>query len=497
MMKVFLIDIDGLRSEIFTAALTDGGLPHLARLVGGVNFERGVQVPALAPAPSITFCSQASLFTGAHPSQHGIPGNQYFDRFGTRNGGKPRHYAFDVGDTLAVDDAVQVFMNGLASECLRVPTMYERFTDYGWRSVVAGNMYAKGAATWIKPSLVNITRFTKGGNIFGMESAEYDRHILDQVIDQTTTDGLPEVLTVYFMGLDHESHLHGPEVQMDYLTDVIDPMVGDLWDFILNQERGLEHPLVAIFSDHGQIRVIPDDRHSLRLAFPFEREIGHLFDALGLDVHDFPGEDPDCDAVVAANGGLGYVYLQNQRGRWADAPEFDRDLLPIGRAFWEAHQTGKYATELAGALSGVLVRNVARNGWDAPYQAITPDGDIVPLEKWFGELARQQKNHGAGLYVDPVHRLGNLVSPFVGDLLLISNYAEGYYFGSPLTGVHGGLHPDDSRATLVFGYPGKSEIEANQMRIGILDAIETRCQTEGGRQPSTADLITGLFAILE
>jgi hypothetical protein len=255
--------------------------------------------------------------------------------------------------------------------------------------------------------------------------------------------------------------------------------------------------LVAIFSDHGQIRVIPDDRHSLRLAFPFEREIGHLFDALGLDVHDFPGEDPDCDAVVAANGGLGYVYLQNQRGRWADAPEFDRDLLPIGRAFWEAHQTGKYATELAGALSGVLVRNVARNGWDAPYQAITPDGDIVPLEKWFGELARQQKNHGAGLYVDPVHRLGNLVSPFVGDLLLISNYAEGYYFGSPLTGVHGGLHPDDSRATLVFGYPGKSEIEANQMRIGILDAIETRCQTEGGRQPSTADLITGLFAILE
>jgi hypothetical protein len=71
---------------------------------------------------------------------------------------------------------------------------------------------------------------------------------------------------------------------------------------LLSQKNTKKHlPFVVIFSDHGQIHVKADDKHSLRLAFPFEREIGHLFDALGLDVHDYPGEDPNCDAVVASN----------------------------------------------------------------------------------------------------------------------------------------------------------------------------------------------------
>lgn len=496
MMRVLLVDIDGLRSDVFSSALTGGRLPQIARLMGGIGFERGLQIPALAPAPSITFSSQASLFTGAHPSQHGIPGNQYFDRFGTRSEGRPRHYAFDVGDTLAVDDAVKVFSDGLASECLRVPTLYERFSDWGWRAMVAGNMYAKGAATWIKPSLANIARFTKGGNLFGMAAAEYDRHILDQVIDRIVEEGLPEVLTLYIMGLDHESHHHGPEAQMDYLIEVVDPMVGELWDFILDRKRKSAPPLVAIFSDHGQIRVVPDDRHALRLAFPFEREIGHLFDALGLDVHDYPGEDPDCDAVVASNGGLAHVYLQNRRGRWADLPEFEREVLPVGRAFWVAHETGKYATELEGALAGVLVRNVAGKGWDAPYQALTPDGDILSLEDWFGDTNGLKKGAVTGQYADPVHRLGNLAGPFVGDLLLISNYLGGFYFGAPLTGVHGGLHPGDSGATLAYGWPDTGQVAAEQKRIAVLEAIATRCQAEGGRQPSTADMLTGLLAIL-
>jgi hypothetical protein len=495
-MKLLLIDIDGLRSDVFSAALSGGRVPHIARLVGGPELSRGFQVPSLAPAPSITFSSQASLFTGSHPSQHGIPGNQYFDRFGTQEGGMPRHYAFDVGDTLSVDDAVSVFTRGLASDCLKVPTLYERFSDWGWRSVVAGNMYAKGAASWIKPSLTNITRFTKGGNLFGMDAYDYDRHILEKLIDQLEEDDLPDVLTFYLMGLDHESHHHGPEVQMATLMDVIDPIVGLLWDYILERNRNLP-PLVAIFSDHGQVRVVPDDRHSIRMAFPFEREMSHLFEAMGLDAHDYPGEDPDCDAVVASNGGLAYIYLQNRRGSWADVPEFDRDVHPVGRSFWEANQTGRYAAELEGALAGVLVRDVERDGWYAPYRALKRDGEILSLEDWFGELNGRSGIDATGLYADPVHRLGNLAGPYVGDLLLISNYAGWFYFGAPVTGIHGGLHPDESGATMVYGWPGADEGEAERLRIAVNGAIQKRCHMEGGRQPSTADLLTGLLAILE
>jgi len=495
-MKSLLIDIDGLRPDVFSDSLSSGLIPNISRLLGGKDMSKGIQIPILAPAPSITFTSQASLFTGMHPSQHGIPGNQFFDRFGTHNDGTPRYYAFDVGDTLAVDDAVLVFTQGLASKCLAVPTIYERFSDWGWKSVVAGNMFAEGADTWLKPSLVNIARFTKGGNLFGMSSQDYDGHIVDLVISYIDQHGLPDLLTVYFMGLDHESHKHGPEVQMDFLSNVIDPLIGELWNAVVSLDPN-PSPLISIFSDHGQIRVKPDDRHSLRLAFPLEREMGHLFDALSLDVHDFPGEDPECDAVVASNGGLAHVYLQNQHARWGDTPEFERDVLLVAKAFWDAHNSGKHATEIKGALSAILIRDVEKYGWFAPYNALSPDSRILTLEEWFSG-----KNQANGQItnlnsIDPVHRLNNLVSPYVGDLLLISNYQDGFYFSAPTTGVHGGLHPEDSSATLVFGLPGAGKMEAERMRVAVLGSINARCQAEGGRQPSTSDFLTGFLAALE
>jgi hypothetical protein len=496
---LLLIDIDGLRQDVFQKALQENRIPHLARLLGGADVARGALIPALAPAPSITFCSQACLFTGTHPKEHGIPGNQFFDRFGTHNDGRPRHYAFDVGDTLSADDAVRVFTDALASNCLQAPTLYQHLAERGWRSVVSGNMYATGADTWLTPSLIDIARFTKGGNLFGLSSQEYDRRILQATLDHLNRQGMPEVLTIHFLGLDHESHHHGPGAQFSYLVEHIDSMVGQLWETIESHIPD-SSPLIAVFSDHGQIEVIPDDRHSLRLAFPFERELGHLFDALGLDVHDYPGEDPDCDAVVASNGGLAYVYLQNRQGRWADRPDFERDVLPVAQAFWEAHTSGKYAAEVQGALAGVLLRNVQQDGWQAPYQALTPKNEIVSLEDWFSPINQPtipKTNHPENqLYVDPIHRLNNLSGPMSGDLLLISNYAEGFYFGAPITGIHGGLRPEDSHAVLAYGFPGVDEASAGLLNKTITTAIQTRCAAEGGRQPSTVDMMTGLMGVL-
>jgi hypothetical protein len=485
---ILLIDIDGLRPDVFSTAYQQGDLPQFSRLLGDQDFATGVQIPALSPAPSITFCSQACLFTGAHPSQHGIPGNQYFDRFGNKNNAVPRHYAFDVGDTLAADDAVLVFTHGLATQCLQIPTIYDRFSDWDWHSVVAGNMFAGGADTWLKPSLTSLGRFTKGGNLFGMSSDAYDRHILEKTLDYISDHGMPHILTVYFMGVDHESHLNGPGAQAAYLINHVDPFIGDLWDAIKTADKGA-NPLVAIFSDHGQIEVIPDDRHSLRLAFPFERELGHLFDALGLDVHDYPGEDPHCDAVVASNGGLAQVYLRNIKGDWDDEPEFKRDVYSVGRAFWEAHSSGRYASEVEGALAGVLIRNIERQGWHAAYSALLPDGGIVSLGDWFDSQPES-------LYADPVNRMNNLVSPYTGDLVLISNYDQGFYFSAPIKGVHGGLHPDDSLATMVFAWPDVREDIWVSTETAITQSIQNRCRAENNRQPSTTDLLTGLLAVL-
>jgi hypothetical protein len=487
---VVLIDVDGLRSDVLAQALAMGKTPNLARLLGGSELARGLLYPVLAPAPSITFASQASLFTGAHPAWHGIPGNQFFDRFGANSQGLPRFYAFDVGDTLAVDDAVRVFTDGLASDSLLAPTVYEQTEGRGWRSLVSAHMYARGASRWLRPSLVNLARFTKGGDLFGLQAAEYDLYTLRETLAAIRKDGLPNLLTVYFMGVDHESHHHGPGAQLSYLCDVLDGYIGELWAAVQAAlPANATPPLFLVFSDHGQIAVPADDRHSLRLGFPFEREMGHLFDTLGLDVHDFPGEDPDCDAVVASNGGLAHVYLQNRRGHWRDAPDFERDVLPVAQAFWEAHQTGKYAGELQGALAGILVRDVEHESWSAAYRAVTQSGDLVPLVDWFTEQP-------AEMYADPVHRLNNLSGSLAGDLLLISNYADGFYFASPLEGVHGGLHPDDSWAALALGWPGAQQTAWDLGRATFQAAIERRCQREDQRLPCTADLLTGLLALL-
>lgn len=486
---ILLLDIDGLRPDVFRAALESGAIPNIASLLGGSRLSRGVQIPMVAPAPSITFCAQASLFTGTHPNDHGIPGSQFFDRFGSGSDGQPRSFAFNIGDTLAVDDAVRAFSDGLAATRLQVPTFYERMAGRGRTSIVAGNMYARGADTWLKPSLVKLARLTKGGALFGLDAADFDRDTLDALVSHIAEHGLPDgaIVTMYFLGLDHESHRCGPQAQGDYLSQHIDPMVGRLWQVIDSAAAG-RSTVVALFSDHGQIGVPAEEHYALRLGFPRSGVLGRFFDALGLDVCDYPGEDPDCDAVAALNGGLAHVYLRNQSGRWSDPPDLARDILPVGRALWEAHSGGAYASELRGALSGVLLRHVERAGWAACYEALTPEGSIQPLAGWF---ARQP----ADLYVDPVHRLNNLAGPFAGDLLLISNYSAGYYFGGPVSGVHGGLHPDDSLATLVYGWPVVSTTRWEAAKRAIVEAIEARCRAEGGRQPAASDMLTGVEAV--
>lgn len=481
--RLLTIDIDGLRQDVFHHALSSGRALNLAYLLGGPGGETGIHLDPVSTAPSITFCGQSSIFTGAHPEEHGIVGNQFFDRFGTR-GEEPRFYAFDVGDTLAYQDAVLTFTGemGLLGQTLapRTLTIYERASRIKLSSTVAYHMISRGAARWICPNLVDIARFTKGGGLIGISAEQYDGDMLDKTIAHLRSNGCPDMLTVYFMGLDHSSHQEGPGAQPGYLERVVDPLIGRL---VSELERCglLDGILVAVVSDHGQIQVIPDDRHSLRLSFPFDREMGYLFDALGLDVHDKPGEGPACDAVLASNGGLAHVYLRRRTGGWNEIPEFLTEVLPVARAFWEAHGTGKYAPDLQGALAMVLLRNVEQDGWQANYQALTPAGDLQGVEEYLAA-------HPEVETVDAAARLRHLACPTSGDLLLVANYAGGFYFGGPTAGVHGGLHPEDSLAVASFGWTGATTEKWAYLRDTAEALVRERRAIERRTHASLVDI---------
>jgi hypothetical protein len=494
-MRLITLDIDGLRRDVFMHALEHGRLPHLARVLGGPEAANGLHLAPLSNAPSITFSCQASLFTGAHPREHGILGNQFFDRFGLNNGGRPRFYAFDVGDTLDFGDAVRTFTGpvGLVSEVLpaSVPTLYERAAARGLTSSVIYHMLARGAAHWIAPSLLDLARLTKGGRLLGMSAEAFDTQMLERALAHLQRGHRPDVLTLYFLGLDSHSHRHGPAAQAAYLANVIDPLVGELLQ-ALGELGMLDNTLFGLVSDHGQVPVIKDDRHSLRLSFPFDREMGYLFDELGLDVHDLPGEGPNTNAVVGSNGGLAFVYVQNRRGQWSDPPSFEQDVAPVAQAFWEANATGRYSPDLEGALDLVLVRDVERNGWNTGYCVWSPaaaaTGQLVTLD----EHLRQ---HPTALLAEAPQRVSAMVAPTAPDVLLVSCYTDGFYFGKESLGTHGGLHPGDSEAVMSLALLGSTPAAVAALRVAVFNAVASRCQREA-RQPGLVDYCTAVAAAL-
>lgn len=470
---LLLLDIDGLRPDVFLQALHNDDIPHLAYLLGGRGLSRGLQIPALSTMPSATFCAQASLFTGMHPREHGIPGNQYLNRF------RPRVFGFDVGEFGAVADALRVFTDGLAAKEIQVPTLYEKAAERGLTSVVAGHMYGRGANTWIRPSFWRLGLMTKGKAPLYVKAEENDGYVVHKLCQHIRQNGLPDITTLYFLGIDHNSHHHGPQAQYNYLVNHVDRLVGELWA-VLTQYAPPDSFFVSIFSDHGQIEVPEAAEHTLSL-----REMLPLLSTAGRRVYRSPlMRLNQTDLFVGHNGGSSSLYVRGHGRAWAEAPHFEGDVLPLAERFWQAN-AGHFSAQFQDAITAVLVRDVAHHGWRASYEALTPTGDLWPLRDWF---AQHPEHH----FIDAANRLDNMAGPLAPDILLVSNYERGYYFGTPEAGTHGGLHTADSAATLFLGWPQSAQADWQATAQAITTAVAERCYRENQRQPSITDMFTAL-----
>jgi len=421
--KLVLIVIDGLTPQVFEDAVERGTAPALGFLAEHGEYRRGVST-----FPSLTPVCLASIATGAHPSQHGIPGLVWYDR----DHGRIVEYGSSfaairaVGSRRAIRDAVITMNRDHLSR--ETPTMFETLEGAGLTTAVVNFTVYRGPVVH-RSTLGSIVPAVEGPSRFFYYSLfESDRTgaplaIRDRSLGSidayaasvgrwlVTRDGF-DFLVYYLPDYDFASHAHGPGGAEEALARS-DAAVGALLDAAGGGDAFLERYEVILCSDHGQTGV----REGVQL----ERAFGDLA------LLSSRGPHYDAELFVAASNRVAQVYR-----------------LPGARTGVE---------DVAGRLEGdtavdaVLFRAgdeavVRRHGEELRFR---PDGDGA----W-------ETSGDEALLSDPngFERVWQaLANPRAGDVL--ASAAEGYEFadiGGSLHvggGSHGSLVAGDSEVPML------------------------------------------------
>ncbi|MDQ3031713.1 MAG: alkaline phosphatase family protein [Myxococcota bacterium] len=422
--RVLIIAIDGVRRDVLYPSLEAGELPGLARLLGGraedalrhAHLERSLS----SVLPSDTIPNWASVFTGAPPGEHGLPGNEVFVR---ERLDLVAPIPVSFGDVTPV---LETYTDDYVDRHLEVPTVYQRLREREpqiriWvtaSQVHAGadrlllanrSAFAQALATRIEDAL--------GESTARSLYAEVDEELAGNLIEELGSAPLPDVLTLYLPGADLFAHhvRHGASTpaeigpphstdaaQRSYLREVLDPLFGALHDRLADRSD-LSEWYVLVLSDHGHTELIDDAEHALFAhgdrAPPLAllRAAGFRTRSLGLEA-----EADDFQAVLAAQSGMAFVYLadrttcapEGERCDWTAPPRFEQDVLAVADAFHRASREGALVAELRGTIDLVLARRPrphAEN--DLPLEVYVGDGRLEPVDTYLAREPRPDYPH--------------------------------------------------------------------------------------------------------
>jgi predicted AlkP superfamily pyrophosphatase or phosphodiesterase len=465
--RVLVIAIDGVGDSEIRQALREGRVPRIASLIGETDAEAELWPHAYAPRgalsilPSTTYAAWTAVFTGEPVAIAGVPGNEWFDR--TRQTFvAPAPVSFSE-----YGDAVRVYAESLLDAWIDVPTLFERADVRSYASLLPQH---RGADLLIQPdfSVLRglVTRMAEG--VTGEDDAEVDTYsALDKLSVQKSLEvldeyGLADLMVVYLPGVDLYTHAAEPALprQVDYLADIVDPLVGDLLDAY--DRRGvLDDTFVVFVSDHGHTPTIDDERNALGTGQ--EGEWPSVLEAAGFRMRPFEREPEDAtyQAVFAYQGAFAYLYLADRSSceaaetvcDWARAPRFEEDVLHAVRRI-DAVNRGEPGglAELAGTLDLIFAREprglepaTPFQVWDgtrlvdvADYLAQNPRPDLLELEARLAQFAAGPLGHR------------------VGDVLLLSLYRfhdpieQRYYFSTRYRSWHGSPSAQDSEITWIL-----------------------------------------------
>ncbi len=434
---------------------------------GATDFSKGFQSAgvdkAVTALPSYTFVCQATLFTSSQPRNHGILGNEWFDRSGNFNSvnGFRRGYSGGSGyvfnqitrnyewQSLAPDgpctwNLINISNNsnawgwgGLCSLDLKRDTIYDWFARSGIDSLISFQMYIS-RQNYHKQPLIDYVqpRDSDMCNYIEDDTGElYDKGMVDMTLKrlgQIRAAGkrFPRVLTIYFAGHDHKMHHLGNDQKGSLRWT--DTQIKRFQDGI----KGWVDPqnfLYALVTDHGHTKTL--ESRSIVTESDLEDIIENV--SSKYDVYDF-GQELDFNIYVAQNGGLAHVHVKRDGGSWKSFPK-KANLLKIAQACYRRKSPG-------GTISIVLGRDSeAGKSWSTPYKAYDPaKHDFIELEAFLKKYPQPQ-------WVDPVRRLREMNCIRSGDLILMPNWKLGYTIDSPVVSSHGGIWDSDSLIPMVFG----------------------------------------------
>lgn len=471
--RVLLIALDGVGHDVLMERIRGGHMPKLAAVVGapargdGV-FEHAWSVPdALSILPSTTTAAWVSIYTGEPPARTGVPGNEWLARE------ELRFYAPSPVTVTSISDTLDTLNDGLVGDVVRTPTLFERAN---LRAHVSLSPVHRGADVLTNPgptSYASVMRDFLGGVVTELEGSasayeELDDQSVTAALDVIGEEGVPDIQVLYFPGIDLMTHITEDPIahQLEYLTEVIDPAIGEalaVW-----RDRGaLSETFVVVVSDHGHTPVLDDDRHALEADGDDEPTalLAHLgFRLRDLDVGDV---DPNAQAAVAYQGAMAYVYLADRSTcpgedddcDWRAPPRFEEDVMAVARAFHASSAEGRPLEALRGTLDLVLAREPVPITEDAkPFQVF--DGRrLVPVDRWV-------RAHGRDDLLELDQRLRDLAAgPYghrAGDVLLITKSGtdrpieDRYYFSGPYHSWHGSPSRSDSHVPILVARPSMS-----------------------------------------
>jgi hypothetical protein len=507
--SILLLNLDGVDRRLLYVMLRDGELPKLAALLGGEGgrFPHAhLDTTFLATMPSSTMVAWVTALTGVPPAQHGIAGNEFFIR-------ERRELVAPVPVSIETSEPVLAcFTDDYIDGFRLAPSVYERMraVDPDVLVWVAMQQFHAGADRLL---LTDRAVIAKGFEAFIEDTARktlddeksralyerVDRDIVGVVTHALEDGPVPDVLTVYLSGTDSYAHVadRGPDpARREYLSEVVDPLVGQLGD-ALRARGALDDRWVVVTSDHGHTEVLHDDAHALSMKGVDDppavlAKAGFRVRPFELDV----GEDADFDSVLAYQGALAYVYVADrstcraagQACDWARPPRYREDVLAVAEAFHRNDRDGALVPAMRGALDMVLVRRprpVAAD--DLAFEVYLGHGRTSPVEAYL-------RAHPHPTYVDLPARLRDLgVGPHgerAGDVLLLAHNGDRtrpedrYYFAGVYRSWHGSPSRKDSEIPLIVAHP--------KVTTGAIDVLVRRVLAPAPRQQRLTDLLLRL-----